>query len=153
MTAEALDDKTFRLTYRSRNRIPQDGLKAELGELFSAARSNNKRQHITGALLLLDDFFVQTLEGEEKVVRDLFARIEQDPRHDSVSLLDTGLVEGRVLARWAMARVSADGAPDIPLIAHANGIHPAASRGDETPEQEQVLAVMREAARSDAAAG
>ena len=47
--------------------------------------------------------------------------------------------------RWAMARVSADGEPAIWLIAHQDGISPAAGRGT-TPEQEQVqvLDVMRE---------
>ncbi|MGA2825821.1 MAG: hypothetical protein ABSF03_06845 [Streptosporangiaceae bacterium] len=48
-----------------------------------------------------------------------------------------------------MARVSADGQPDIPLIAHTDGIAPAASRGT-TAEQEQILDVMREATRADA---
>ena len=48
-----------------------------------------------------------------------------------------------------MARVSADGEPDIPLIAHVDGISPAASRGT-TPEQEAVLDVMRAATRNEA---
>jgi hypothetical protein len=48
-----------------------------------------------------------------------------------------------------MARVAADGQPDIPLIAHADGISPAASRGT-TPEQDSLLAIMREATRGDA---
>ena len=48
-----------------------------------------------------------------------------------------------------MARVSAEGEPDIPLIAHRDGISPAASRGT-TPDQEAVLDVMRQATRDDA---
>ena len=55
----------------------------------------------------------------------------------------------RVFGRWAMARVSAEGEPDIPLIAHRDGISPAASRGT-TPDQEAVLDVMRQATRDDA---
>jgi hypothetical protein len=43
---------TFRLIYRSRNNIPADRRKTELGTLFSTARSNNKKQQITGALLI-----------------------------------------------------------------------------------------------------
>jgi hypothetical protein len=53
-----------------------------------------------------------------------------------------------VFARWAMARVSPDGEPDIPLIAHTSGIIPAAGRGT-TPEQETVLDIMRQAASGD----
>jgi hypothetical protein len=45
--------------------------------------------------------------------------------------------------------VSADGEPDIPLIANTGGIVPAAARG-VTPEQESVLDVMREATRGGA---
>jgi len=43
-------DGVFRLIYRSRDLIPADDRKTELGSLFSAARSNNKKQDITGAL-------------------------------------------------------------------------------------------------------
>ncbi len=138
----------FRLMYRSRNRIPADRRQAELGPLFSGARSNNKKQHITGALLISGDWFAQVLEGEETAVRALFASIEKDRRHEHISVIETGRVGQRVFSRWAMARVSADGEPDIPLIAHTDGISPAASRGT-TPEQESVLDVMRQAARGD----
>jgi hypothetical protein len=140
---------TFRLIYRSRNLIPSGQRKTELGALFGGARSNNKKQHICGALLVSGDWFVQVLEGEEAAVRALFAGIEKDPRHDRVSILQTGAVAEPVFARWAMAEVSSDGQPDIPLIAHVDGISPAASRGT-TPAQEAVLDVMRGATRDDA---
>lgn len=144
--AEA-DDGTFRLIYRSRSRLPEQGRRAALGELFSEARSNNKKQQVTGALLISDGWFVQTLEGDERVVRALYARIEADTRHDDLQVLETGVVPGRVFARWAMARVAADGEPDIPLIAHQDGISPAAPRGETTEEQEGILKIMRDAAR------
>ena len=141
-------DSVFRLIYRSRNLIPPDDRRTELGSLFSAARSNNKKQKITGALLVHGDWFAQVLEGSEEPVRALFAHIEQDGRHDRVSVLEAGSAQ-RVFGRWAMARVSAEGEPDIPLIAHRDGIAPAASRGT-TPGQEAVLDVMRRATRDDA---
>ena len=137
----------FRLIYRSRDRIPMDQRKVELGDLFSKARSRNKEQDITGALLIADDWFVQALEGEEVAVRTLFAHIETDPRHDSVSLLDAKTVDDRVFSRWAMAKVSHDGEPDIPLLANTKGITAAASRGTTT-EQESILQIMRDATRS-----
>ena len=139
---------SFRLIYRSRDLIPPDRRKAELGELFSAARSNNKKKGITGALLVSDDWFVQTLEGDEDAVRQLYDRIEADPRHDSVTLLDTREVQDRVFSRWSMAKVAEDGEPDIALIAHQDGISPAASRGT-TQAQDDVLDLMREATRGE----
>jgi len=148
---QPVEDVVYRLIYRSRNLIPAQTRRTDLGELFTAARSHNKGQHITGALLLLDDVFVQTLEGDEQEVQALLARIRADTRHDSLEILDTSLVAGRVFARWAMAKVAeAEDQPDLNLIAHEKGIHTAASRGDATPEQEGVLQVMREAARGRA---
>ena len=148
---QTAQDVVYRLIYRSRSRIPPQTQRAELGELFTAARAHNKGKKITGALLLLDDVFVQTLEGDEQEVQALLGRIRADARHDTIEILDTGLVDGRVFARWAMAKVAdADDQPDINLIAHEKGIHPAAPRGDATPEQEGVLKVMRDAARGRA---
>jgi hypothetical protein len=141
-------DGVFRLIYRSRNLIPPDDRRTELGSLFSAARSSNKKQDITGALLVHGDWFAQVLEGSEAPIRTLFARIEQDGRHDSVSVIASGPAT-RVFGRWSMARVSADGEPDIPMIAHKDGIAPAASRGT-TPDQEAVLDVLRQATKDDA---
>jgi len=54
--------------------------KTELVELLHVARANNERLGITGMLLYRDGNFMQVLEGEEPVVRDLYARIERDPR-------------------------------------------------------------------------
>lgn len=142
-------EPVFRLIYRSRDRIPADVRKAELGRLFSTSRSNNKKASITGALLVSDDWFVQTLEGEEAAVRALYDRIEADPRHDSVSVLEARTVDRRVFARWAMAQVGRDGTSDVPLIAHEDGIARAADRRDATPEQSYLLLVMRDATRVD----
>lgn len=91
------------------------------------------------------------LEGNEAAVGTLFADIKMDPRHEDVSVIESGRAGARVFARWAMARVSADGQPDIPLIAHEDGISPAAGRGT-TPDQEAILDTMRRATRIGAAA-
>jgi hypothetical protein len=144
---DAAAPQVFRLMYRSRSRIPAEDRRTELGALFSQARSTNKRRAISGALLVHGDWFVQVLEGEESAVRDLLDRISGDPRHEEVTLLESGPVASRVFARWAMARVSDDGQPDIPLIAHTDGISPAAGRGT-TPEQDEVLDRMRSALRA-----
>ena len=77
-TPSSAPEQTFRLMYRSRDLIPADRRKVELGHLFTEARSNNKKLGITGALLLSEDRFVQVLEGEEDAVRTLFTHIERD---------------------------------------------------------------------------
>jgi Sensors of blue-light using FAD len=145
------DTPTFRLIYRSHNRIPRDRRKAELGAIFSAARSTNKRLGVTGALLTSGDWFVQALEGDEAAVRDLYTRIGKDARHERLVEIESGEVDGRVFSRWAMARVSADGEHDIPLLANTakGGITPAAPR-PSTPEQDEVLDFMRRTLGDDA---
>lgn len=133
-------DPTFRLMYRSHNLLPVDTIKVGLGHLFSSARAANKARHVTGALLLSGGSFVQVLEGDEAVVRALFARISTDPRHDQVELVEAGQVERREFARWSMAQVQDDG--EIPLIAHTDGISAAAGHRI-TPGQREVLDDMR----------
>ncbi len=96
-------ESVFRLIYKSRSRVPASDRESELGKIFSVARRKNAAQGITGALLLYDDWFAQTLEGDEGAVRKIFAVIEQDERHDGVEVREEGPVEARVFARWSMA--------------------------------------------------
>jgi hypothetical protein len=148
-TANGDSETVFRLIYRSHSRIRMGERKHELGEIFSIARSANKKAGVTGALLITDDEFVQTLEGPEPVVRELYAKINKDKRHEHVELLESGDVSARVFGRWAMAKVAADGEPDIPLLANVNkgGISPAQPR-PVTEAQESVLGRMRQSLTS-----
>ena len=85
----------------------------ELGKIFSVARRKNTAQGITGALLLYEDWFAQTLEGEEGEVRKLFAVIENDSRHNAVEVREQGAVDARVFACWSMWPRSANMANPI----------------------------------------
>ena len=139
-------DVVFRLIYRSKSLIPAEKLEEELGSILRAARHKNAERGITGALLLYDDWFAQTLEGDEAEVRALYAIIEKDKRHASVQLREEGVSVTRVFSRWAMAMVGEHGSPDIPLTATTSGTAEAAARST-TPEQEQILGLMRDATR------
>ncbi|MCD2195730.1 BLUF domain-containing protein [Actinomycetospora endophytica] len=138
----------FRLVYRSHLRIPSHQVKAELGAIFSRARSNNKREGITGALLVWGDHVVQTLEGEETAVRGLYDTIHRDARHEQVTILETVPETERVFGRWSMARVGDEDEPDIPLLMDRDkgGITPAQRRATTT-EQDAVLDAMRDHVR------
>jgi hypothetical protein len=138
-------DPGFRLVYRSHSLVPGSDRTQVLGDIFRVARSRNTRAGITGALLTYDDWFCQTLEGEEGQVRALLARIEKDPRHEKIEVLHASAAP-RVFSRWAMAMVAEHGEADIPLIANTRGITAAGGRRT-TAEQEAVLDVMREATR------
>ena len=147
-------ESVFRLIYRSHSLIADAERKSELAAIFNTARANNKRLGVTGALMISDEAFVQALEGEESVVRDLFRRIAADERHASVSLLGEHTAP-RTFGRWAMAKVAADDGPDIRLLSNVRspGIVVAPGRDQSiTPEQETVLASMRAALARDTTA-
>ena len=65
----------FRLIYRSHSCVAAEDERSELGDIFTTARSNNKRLGVTGALVITGDAFAQALEGDEAVVRELYTRI------------------------------------------------------------------------------
>lgn len=138
-------EPVFRLIYSSHSCIAAEDSKSELGAIFTTARTNNKRLGVTGALVITEDAFAQTLEGDERVVRELYDGICHDPRHERVTLLAEETVDDRTFGRWAMARVSEDGGPDIRLLSNAakGSIVAASPDAHITPEQETVLAFMR----------
>lgn len=134
---------TFRLMYRSRDRVSPENRREEFGNIFSQARSDNQKRHITGALLLSDERFVQVLEGDESAVRSLYAAIERDPRHTDVELLSAERVPERLFARWSMGEVKLDDSY-LPLIARVSDL--STSRGDGgSAEKDALLAAMRRA--------
>ncbi|MVN77756.1 hypothetical protein GO988_15590 [Hymenobacter sp. HMF4947] len=71
--------------------------------LLMQARALNERQHVTGALVYGAGQFMQVMEGEEAVIKDLYERIVQDPRHHDVRKLAEGPIATRSFAQWAMA--------------------------------------------------
>ena len=145
----------FRLIYNSHSLIGPDQTTSQLGAIFTTARRNNRQLGVTGALLISGDAFVQALEGEESVVRDLYDSISRDPRHERVTVLEAGIVDERAFGRWAMAKVAAEGGPDIRLLSNANRGQIVAAGADHhlTPGQEEVLNTMRGSVTQGAPAG
>lgn len=136
-------DPTFRLVYRSHSRVPSDRRQAALAAIFDVARANNQELQVTGALLVTDHYFVQTLEGDEDRVRALFDRIRRDERHEEIMLVAEEAGVERVFGQWAMARVSAAGGPDIPLRTTDDGTIQPAAPESLNREQAQLLERMR----------
>ena len=93
----------FRLVYASRSLVPEDRVPDELPRILEVARRRNAEQDITGALLFSADGFVQVLEGPMAAVEQTFERIQCDPRHAAVVVLEAGPVAARGFAGWSMA--------------------------------------------------
>lgn len=150
-TPETASQPVFQLMYRSRILVAAEDRGDELADLFTRARSNNQRRDITGALLVSGQWFVQVLEGDEAVVRSLFATIQTDPRHEDVELLFAEPADTRVFAHWSMAKVATPDS-DLPLIAQISEITPD-QRRRMTPAMERLLDRMRESVDRDSITG
>lgn len=107
-------EQVFRLVYRSQLCVSEDERKEEVSNILAVARKKNEQHGITGALVVWEDSVVQTLEGEESAIRSLFERIQRDPRHEKVEIVDAATGD-RAFGRWSMAWVSDDDQPDLPL--------------------------------------
>lgn len=78
----------------------------ELLALLEKAREKNTRLGITGMLLYRGGNFLQVLEGEANIVRDLYNVIKKDPRHKGVISIAERQVEERNFTEWSMAFVN-----------------------------------------------
>lgn len=77
--------------------------KAELANLLTKSRANNESLGISGMLLYKDGNFMQVLEGEEKHVLALSAKISRDPRHHGLMVLLKEHQPQRTFSEWSMA--------------------------------------------------
>jgi hypothetical protein len=108
-----------------------DHAASRLPALLQQAQHNNAARGVTGVLLVVDDVFVQILEGDNKqVVTDLVRHIASDPRHDGLTVILEQEADRRSFTSWTMACLpttanelarwaSLDGATTITEVLHA----------------------------------
>ena len=77
----------------------------ELRELAEVAARNNKLRSITGALLFIDNCFIQVIEGDEQSMSELLDKLEADPRHHDIRIISDRLEESRHFPDWSMGLV------------------------------------------------
>lgn len=141
----------FRLVYRSQLTVSPEDRKVEMASILDSSRAKNVHHDITGALLVWQDYVVQTLEGEESAVRSLYEKIALDPRHEAVTLLEAQPVEKRTFARWSMARISDNDQPSgMPILTNGHD-GDAPTPGQETRDADPVIVAMRGYARGESA--
>ena len=80
----------------------------DIEQLVVTASRNNRQLGITGALLYIENSFVQVLEGEDAPITRLLATIESDPRHRNMRILSDRTVDFRNFEEWSMAYVKPD---------------------------------------------
>lgn len=90
----------IRVTYLSQASEPlsADGL---LG-LLNQCHRNNTAKGLTGMLLFGNGTFLQSIEGEAKVVDPLIERISKDPRHRDIKIVRRDEITERQYSDWSM---------------------------------------------------
>jgi adenylate cyclase len=82
---------------------------SEVERIGSVSSANNKKKGITGVLIFVQGLFFQLLEGDEKIVDELFAYIKEDERHEEVMCLKTeNNVTVRLFPEWSMKMINLD---------------------------------------------
>lgn len=74
----------------------------EIEKILASCEKNNPALNITGVLLYSNTKFIQLVEGEYKVINDLYNRIKTDPRHDQARLISLGPIEKKAFPSWHM---------------------------------------------------
>lgn len=135
MTTEAA---LRRVVYVSHALPDEPDMAATLASILDAARRNNARAGVTGALLYSERRFAQVLEGPPAAVEEIFETIQCDPRHDNVAVLKVTSPVMRAFADWSMAFV------------HAPRVQPAAL--ETTADAERIVALLQAAIHNTEAA-
>lgn len=79
-----------------------------LEDISEISSSNNKRDDITGILVVCDEDFFQILEGERTVVSECIRRIMNDVRHQKINIIFAGDAQTRLFPSWGMHNVERD---------------------------------------------
>ena len=100
----------YRLIYLSHNKIPGDheNIHKEIEQILTVSRKRNAASDITGALMFNRECFAQVLEGAHDHIQETFERIQCDPRHADVIVLDFDPVQKRGFSQWSMGYLGND---------------------------------------------
>lgn len=91
----------YELIYSS---IAHENLKEDdILAILEKSRDFNLKNEITGCLLLHNNEFIQILEGDKIIIKDLIEKIKKDVRHSHLMVLAENEIENRVFDRWNMA--------------------------------------------------
>jgi hypothetical protein len=93
------------LLYVSRSALPPGHEQAQIAQIYNIAIKRNAALDITGALLFVDGYFAQILEGPGEAVNRLMVGILRDPRHTEVRIIEVSRMETRAFPSWTMAQV------------------------------------------------
>lgn len=74
----------------------------EIEKILAACKKNNPPLNITGVLLYSDKKFIQMVEGDSKIVTELYDKIKLDPRHSNTMMISYGPIKEKSFPSWHM---------------------------------------------------
>lgn len=92
---------TYYLVYISKT--TENLFNSDLKKILTQAQQKNIQLDITGLLLYKNGYFIQALEGDKKIVIELFEKISKDCRHTDVTKVVEKTQGLRLFPNWAMA--------------------------------------------------
>ena len=103
--AETKETGLFQIAYISDNAATTTAMQLNkiMNSIQKDSKNNNTADNISGALMFNQNCFAQILEGESHAIEKTFERIQNDPRHQNIQVLDYGPIESRSFPEWAMA--------------------------------------------------
>ncbi len=89
-----------------------------LAVILAESQRNNDRDELTGALAAHDERYIQVIEGPAPALDNLLRRLEGDPRHRNIVILERAPIAARAFDRWAMAsaRITPELAPVLDAV-------------------------------------
>ena len=83
-------------------------------DIIRTSHNRNSAYGLTGALALVDGWFVQVLEGDAFHVRERYERISADPRHTDVQLREQRAITAITFpGEWMALRSGAQIGPEL----------------------------------------
>ncbi len=105
----------YRISYISRAPESRGVMRDKfVASILTQARENNTRLGITGMLVYVDDYFLQTFEGSRGMVSGLLSRIMNDDRHRDVHVTEAKHIPSRLFGqKMTCFNILSD---DIPML-------------------------------------
>lgn len=74
----------------------------EIQKILASCKKNNPPLDISGVLLYSDTKFIQMVEGESKVITELYDKIKLDKRHANAMMISYGPIKEKSFPSWHM---------------------------------------------------
>lgn len=107
-----MSNQLIRMSYASKATFKPfnavDGVDANVANILSTARRENRKNNLVGALYYGNGCFFQCLEGQKSDIDALYAKLEKDPRHTDLRVLSIEPIQQVGFVSWEMKYAQID---------------------------------------------